>query len=1392
MPPKRSRKAVPKGAAAKRSKTKEKPSVQDLAKNCLEAEDTSARVTALQEAVDKGYRKSIVWPEMCVMHAKGKKRKQDEWLQISLLGATLLSWEFREGSPKHNIAPELGDDDKCTIAWLETLCNNSLDNFEYNTTVVHVLDILLASLPSSSPLHATMMEQLGGPIIYHFLPPHRKELEDRKGKFTVPESSIEKHPPFLVRMIEKLVQELCHNQTVDESMEDDEEANSPDNKDLFVHRCFELLIDVLSIWESRKYLVPYLEATHFHIKCPRAVANSSSVLVKQLLESVKVLLKFPLDPYNGNPQTRAESLALYHRRASTLQKMAHRYYNDKAPDIIYSGIGILCSDKVFLRRSLAGLSDIELCDFLSKMKLIGENEKSYDRNFLLDVLEDFLLLPTDPLETLKNEPLYPTELVLWDNNRIPPSRRSRESKTSPVLSLPKLHQSFLSFSDYLVRNFTLTRLETAYSIRTDLVDVIRRLNPVLRHIMNEDDENEDTDAISFRTEFSGWARMALELDKPVDIIKVEKPLLGTNYPSSVKAVIKIDLKSCAEGLQREWDSLAEFDNLFLVSINAAKMSEEDATQDGGRSMSDDDDPSFPHRYGVTAVRGCMITHIKDEQENVINEPGAPDAIGTKRFFHVLLDPHQFALDTKSKSGTDLYQTMNIVVRRQGRENNFRAILETTRGLLSGNAAISRVVPSWLQPVLLGRADPKSAAYDSHNVRDYAEKTVGVANPDSFLDFGDAFVDEAHLLESFPGSQVNVDGKKCTGKSKSRCNYKVKFQHSKGKSIVDAQSYEFAGKGNQVRFTPVQIEAIRSGLSCGLTTVVGPPGTGKTDLATQVIACLYHSYPTQRTVVITHSNAALNDIFSKVMARGDVDERYMVRLGAGERDLEIESSHDFTKAGRVSYSLNRRAELLEHVQRLSESLGLSGKAERGADGSPSYTCETAAIFYENHVRHRLRIFEEEMEKENLTGNDTDVTGIYPFRSYFGAASVSREVALELSTQISGIFEELAEYYPLELLRSQRQKTDYLLIKQARVVAMTCTHAAIARSHLLDLGFEYDNLVIEESGQMTENDTIIPFLLQKSESDSSGVGSSRLKRVCLLGDHHQLPPVIKNQTFSRYSNLDQSLFGRLIKFGVPVIQLDRQGRARSDLARFYQWRYSGLGNLSHVETSPRFQVANAGFAHAFQFIQVDDYRGKGETTPTPYFYQNIGEAEYIVALFQYMVLIGYEPDRISILATYNGQKELIRDIISQRCGEGTPLEGVRPAAVSTVDQFQGQQNDYILLSLVRTESLGHLRDIRRWVVALSRARLGLYIFGRSELYKSVHDLQPFVQVWEEKPHQLELVVGETFGDTERSAQDSVPKNELLQVENVDQLGGMVYRMQEQLLEQMDEGEAETEKG
>ena len=100
-------------------------------------------------------------------------------------------------------------------------------------------------------------------------------------------------------------------------------------------------------------------------------------------------------------------------------------------------------------------------------------------------------------------------------------------------------------------------------------------------------------------------------------------------------------------------------------------------------------------------------------------------------------------------------------------------------------------------------------------------------------------------------------------------------------------------------------------------------------------------------------------------------------------------------------------------------------------------------------------------------------------------------------IRGIFTELAECRAFELLKSPGDRSNYLLTKQAKVIAMTCTHAALKRRDFLKLGLKYDNLVMEESAQVLEIETFIPMMLQQPVD-----GVSRLKRVVLIGDHHQV--------------------------------------------------------------------------------------------------------------------------------------------------------------------------------------------------------------------------------------------------------------------------------------------------
>ena len=96
--------------------------------------------------------------------------------------------------------------------------------------------------------------------------------------------------------------------------------------------------------------------------------------------------------------------------------------------------------------------------------------------------------------------------------------------------------------------------------------------------------------------------------------------------------------------------------------------------------------------------------------------------------------------------------------------------------------------------------------------------------------------------------------------------------------------------------------------------------------------------------------------------------------------------------------------------------------------------------------------------------------------------------------------------------------------------------------------------------------------------------------------------------------------------------------------------------------------------------------------------------------------------------------------------------------------------MILSLTRTRTVGYLRDVRRLTVALSRARLGLYILGRREVFESCYELKPAFDLLFQRPDKLMLAPGEMF-PTSRLLDDEVQGTPM---EGVEHLGQYVYEM------------------
>lgn len=510
---------------------------------------------------------------------------------------------------------------------------------------------------------------------------------------------------------------------------------------------------------------------------------------------------------------------------------------------------------------------------------------------------------------------------------------------------------------------------------------------------------------------------------------------------------------------------------------------------------------------------------------------------------------------------------------------------------------------------------------------------------------------------------------------------------------------------------------------------------------------------------------------------DIDEKHLLRLGHGEEELETEK--DFSRYGRVNYVLSKRLYLLYEVGKLAKALDIHSDF--------GYTCETASYFYLHYVLSKYEQFVDQIEKSER--KPENVEQLFPFKNYFSDLTSelfngttfehNLNIANHCFKHIKKIFSELEEFRAFEILRSNLERSNYLLIKEAKIIAMTCTHAALKRRELVELGFQYDNILMEEAAQILEIETFIPLLLQNPEH-----GVNRLKRWIMIGDHNQLPPIIKNTAFQKYGNMEQSLFKRFVRLGVPTINLDAQGRSRSSLCSLFRWRYNNLKDLEHVINEKIYLKANAGFSFEYQFVNVEDQNGVGEIEPIPYFYQNEAEAEFVILQFIYMRLLGYPADKITILTTYNGQKQKIKEVLKERCGTN-PFIG-EPRKISTVDKYQGMQNDYILLSLVRTKNVGHIRDVRRLIVAMSRARLGLYIFGRFNLFCNCLELQTVFDMLDKRPLQLHLLINEEY-PTERELNDQKNGN-LKVIKDLDEMTDFVLNFFTEKIEYWKENKPE----
>lgn len=277
-----------------------------------------------------------------------------------------------------------------------------------------------------------------------------------------------------------------------------------------------------------------------------------------------------------------------------------------------------------------------------------------------------------------------------------------------------------------------------------------------------------------------------------------------------------------------------------------------------------------------------------------------------------------------------------------------------------------------------------------------------------------------------------------------------------------------------------------------------------------------------------------------------------------------------------------------------------------------------------------------------------------------------------------------------------RIDTELFTEARVIACTLVGAA---SRVLERK-RFSSLFIDEAAQAIEA--------------ACWIAISRADRVILAGDHCQLPPTIKCIEAAR-GGLGRTLLEKVVLHKPETVSLLKiQYRMHEDIMRFpSRWFYH-----DELEAAPEVKYRGIlDFDTPASWIDTSelDLQEKAVTEGTGRL--NTGEAELLVReLKNYMERIGIrrileEHIDFGVISPYRAQVHYLRHLLKK---EPFFRPCRRLITVHTVDGFQGQERDVIMISLVRANEkgqIGFLRDLRRMNVAITRARMKLLILGEA---------------------------------------------------------------------------------
>ncbi|MEM7298745.1 MAG: DEAD/DEAH box helicase, partial [Bacteroidota bacterium] len=292
----------------------------------------------------------------------------------------------------------------------------------------------------------------------------------------------------------------------------------------------------------------------------------------------------------------------------------------------------------------------------------------------------------------------------------------------------------------------------------------------------------------------------------------------------------------------------------------------------------------------------------------------------------------------------------------------------------------------------------------------------------------------------------------------------------------------------------------------------------------------------------------------------------------------------------------------------------------------------------------------------------------------------------------------------------------ILKSKKIIGVTITGASINHSLLKEI--QPDIVIVEEAAEVLE-----PQLL-------ASIGTWT-KYMLMIGDHQQLRPPVDAYNLRKNFNFDLSMMERLIKNNMAYSTLKMQNRQRLEFAELLYDIYPGL-QTNHQRVQNNAAATCLNKSSYFWHHTSEEKKDRSVTNPE--------EAKRAVKLALFLVQQGYKPNQITILATYRGQTALIRRMLKEyekkyasliqkddenkisamdkgNAGRANEETAKNSILIHTVDMYQGDENDFVIVSLVRSNKsgkIGFLGERNRRCVAQSRARCGVYFIGNADMF------------------------------------------------------------------------------